>query len=161
MRKINFDYNLSGLYFITICTHYRKDHFGKVINSEMYLSKYGEIAQNCWINIPKHHNSIKLHDFIFMPDHMHGIVEILKEQDGDKRHAFYPTENENKIVIRQHQSLSNIIGSFKSAVTKLINQQNPDLKFKWQISYHDQIIRNKSEFEIKQKYILNNSKNFI
>ena len=71
-----------------------------------------------------------------------------------------------RLTIRQHphmsqvspkpQSLSVIIGSFKSIVTKIIHQNFPEIPFAWQPRYHDHIIRNETDLNRIQKYIRDN-----
>ncbi len=51
-------------------------------------------------------------------------------------------------------SISSIIGSYKSAVTKHANRLGFD--FGWQPRYYDHIIRNGAEFQRIQQYITNN-----
>lgn len=77
MRLKGFDYAQEGLYFLTICTHDRKMIFGEIQNGEMQLNAAGLIAQNCWNEIPNHFPNVQLHAFVIMPNHVHGIIEIL------------------------------------------------------------------------------------
>ncbi|WKV12471.1 transposase [Marivirga harenae] len=55
-------------------------------------------------------------------------------------------------------SISSIIGSYKSAVTKHANRLN--LENGWQTRFHDHIIRTKEEYYRIKKYIRNNTKNW-
>ena len=43
----------------------------------MILNKFGEIAKNSWVEIPKHFKNVALDEFIVMPNHVHGIVIIV------------------------------------------------------------------------------------
>ena len=52
-----------------------------------------------------------------------------------------------------------MIGSFKSAVSKLIHK-NGNKVFKWQKSNFDRIIRNNDELTKIRKYIVDNPKNW-
>ena len=81
-RHPTWDYASNGRYFITICTHKRHHHFGKIINQKMELSEIGKWAEDCWHEIPSHFPFVILHNHIIMPDHMHGIIEIAKKE-GD------------------------------------------------------------------------------
>jgi len=76
MRFIGHDYSRAGLYFVTICTKNRKYFFGNIKNGEMILNKYGDIVHNYWNNIPNHFTNVKLGEFITMPDHFHGIIQL-------------------------------------------------------------------------------------
>lgn len=55
-------------------------------------------------------------------------------------------------------TVSSIIRSYKSAVTKYCNRLG--LPFKWQSRYHDHIIRNDESFQRISEYIMNNPLNW-
>jgi putative transposase len=76
IRLKNYDYSMAGLYFITICTQDKKHRFGTIKNNEIILNEYGQIAQNEWIELKNRFKTIELHEFIIMPNHIHGIMEI-------------------------------------------------------------------------------------
>ena len=82
------DYSHSGLYFVTICTYGMECCLGFIENNEMHLSDIGKAAEMCWIEIPKHFPFVKLHAWTIMPNHVHGIVEILP----DERRGILPGE---------------------------------------------------------------------
>lgn len=85
-----------------------------------------------------------------MPNHIHGI--IILHESGTARRA--PTGQFGKPVTG---SLSTIIRSFKSAVTKRINKiRNIRGKPVWQRSFYDHIIRNEKSLHDIREYIRNN-----
>jgi putative transposase len=43
----------------------------------MILNDAGHIANQCWLDIPKHFPNVVLHEFIIMPNHVHGIIELV------------------------------------------------------------------------------------
>jgi REP element-mobilizing transposase RayT len=51
--------------------------FGKIENNEMILNDVGKIANQYWAEIPAHFPNAILHEHIVMPDHLHGIIEII------------------------------------------------------------------------------------
>jgi hypothetical protein len=51
-------------------------------------------------------------------------------------------------------TISSIVGSYKSIVTKTSRQTHSD--FGWQSRFHDHIIRNSKSFDIIQNYIFEN-----
>ncbi|MCX6316773.1 MAG: transposase, partial [Bacteroidetes bacterium] len=55
-------------------------------------------------------------------------------------------------------TISTMVGSFKSAVTRLSRSINPE--FGWQTRFHDHIIRNHMEYGRIADYILNNPANW-
>jgi len=69
------------------------------------------------------------------------------------------TTNTNEYSTFGHvlpQSISTIIGSFKSICTKTINQKYPNLKFGWQTRFYDRIIRDETALNNIRNYIYNN-----
>jgi putative transposase len=78
IRLKGYDYSQAGLYFITICVQDRKCLFGKIANDEMILNNAGTIANECWLEIPKHFPNAVLHEHIVMPNHVHGIIELIQ-----------------------------------------------------------------------------------
>ena len=78
IRLTGYDYAKAGLYFITICCHNRICHFGHVENGEMVLNEFGKIAYNEWMKTPELRNNVELGEFIIMPNHMHGIIRLIR-----------------------------------------------------------------------------------
>ena len=164
-RLSSWDYSSNGSYFITICTKNREHYFGEIIDAKMKLSEIGAFANTCWINIPNHFPHFYLDEFVVMPNHVHGIVMIekpyidnnslprvvdTKEVEEKPRHPRYGNQGRNTI--------SSMVGSFKSAVTKCCNENK--MRFGWQTRFHDHIIRNSDEFYSIRNYIINNPANW-
>ena len=147
----------------------------------MKLSKIGEYATECWMNIPNHFPHFHLDEFVVMPNHIHGIVLIEKPFIDNSRDSIF-VETRHALSLRQPNSeksqqletiskprhfrfrnqgkntISAMVGSFKSAVTKLCNESQ--LPFGWQSRFHDHIIRDKDEFCRIKNYIINNPANW-
>lgn len=152
-RKLNrlkgYDYSQNGYYFVTICTKNRQEFFGEIKNGELTLNEYGKITKKCWREIPDHFPNVILDEFIIMPNHIHGIVIIKNNDEGNKNFCSLPWQT------KLSKSLSSIIRGFKIGVTKYFREKNND-EFVWQKSFYDHIIRNeKSLFNIR-KYVQNN-----
>jgi putative transposase len=71
------DYSAAGFYFVTICASERKCVLGAFHNGYIELSKLGKAARECWLAIPRHFARVRPHEFVIMPNHVHGIVEIV------------------------------------------------------------------------------------
>jgi len=85
----------------------------------MVLSKYGKIVNQYWLEIPERFPNAKLDEYIIMPSHLHGILIIKDNVVVGNRYACPLYNMGNK---RQYKKLPVIIGLFKFAVTKQINQ---------------------------------------
>ena len=166
---------------MTIVTYDRQNIFGRVVNGEMVLNNAGKIAQKCWLEIPEHFPNVDLDEFIVMPNHVHGIIEIKnvgiqivgtkfvggKFFVGAKNISpLRPPQPNNKpqfIHENQFRSPSKTIGSivrgFKIGVTKWF-RQNTDINVVWQRNYWEHIIRNETELNRIRNYIINNPKNW-
>lgn len=44
---------------------------------EMKLNDAGKNANECWLGIPKHFPNTVLHEYVVMPNHVHGIIELI------------------------------------------------------------------------------------
>lgn len=77
IRLQGYDYSREGLYFITICCQDRAHFFGKIAEKCLQLNDAGIQAQQCWLDIPNHFPNVVLHEFIIMPNHIHGIIEFV------------------------------------------------------------------------------------
>ena len=75
-RKSKYDYTSDGWYFVTICTKNMESFFGNITDGKMNLSEIGKIAENYWLEIPKHFSFVELDEFSIMPNHTHGIIGI-------------------------------------------------------------------------------------
>ena len=82
-RLENYDYSQNGMYFVTICTKDREELFGEVVNEKMILNDVGKIANQFLQEIPKHFPFVNLDEFVVMPNHVHGILEINKNVLND------------------------------------------------------------------------------
>ena len=105
----NYDYNLPGYYFVTICTRQRTNILGRITRGNFYYNKIGKITKISWDQTPKHFKNIELDYYQIMPDHIHGIIIINSPDVGNANFAF-PTD-------RSKMLLSKIIQQFKRQVT--------------------------------------------
>lgn len=111
VRKADHDYGAGGRYFVTICTAERGLVFGQVADGEVQLNAVGEIALACWNAIPSHFPHVSLDESIIMPDHLHGVIDV-----GVRATHASPLRR------MAAGSLGAIVGSYKAAVTKRVNE---------------------------------------
>lgn len=157
IRLQGYDYSSSGSYFITMNTYQRKRLFGHIHKGVMVLSRYGNIAHQCWLNLAIKKPWIFLDEFIIMPDHMHGIITI-KSYRFDK-HAHDTTLSTPASKIAGYgqmvpRSISILLRTYKSVVTRWINSQRrtPGERI-WQRNYYEHIVRNAEDLNRIRKYI--------
>jgi len=167
-RLQNWDYAWNAAYYVTVCTKNMECYFGEIIKGQMNLSGIGEIADKFWKTIPEHFSFALLDEYVIMPNHMHGIIIINKPYSGYNNvetlhatslHGSNPDPDGNKNgkmtkISPKPGSLSTVIRSYKSAVSKHARQINPD--FAWQSRFYDHVIRNNESLNKIRYYIWDN-----
>lgn len=133
-RIPNYDYSKDNYYFVTICTHEKKCIFGTVRE----IGRYGKIAADSIDTLSSHYSNVKIDKYVVMPNHIHMIVVIGCNTE-----------------ISVNPTLSQIIGAYKSEVTRLIHQSALNVQI-WQRSFHDHVIRNQRDYERIWNYIHTN-----
>ena len=131
-RLSHFDYSQPGYYFITICT---KNHHSILRRGAQCapaplppLTSAGLAAERFLLEIPVHYPMISVDHYVVMPNHVHLILVITAGHIGtDGRTVCAPT-------------VSRVVRGWKEAVTKQIGVSI------WQKSFHDHIIRNKTDY---------------
>ncbi|MDQ6758026.1 MAG: transposase [Bacteroidota bacterium] len=142
----------------------------------MYLNEIGKIADKFWADIPNHFLNVELGEFVIMPNHVHGII-IINESTVivETRHASslptqskpqtetghalsLPNKSHSRLRNQGKNTISAMVGSFKSAVTK--SAHAIELNFRWQPRFYDHIIRSHENYKRISNYIINNPANW-
>ena len=82
IRLKHYNYRSEGFYFITICCKNKECLFGHIINQQMQLNDLGNYVKQCWENIPMFFPQVRIDEFVIMPNHLHGIIEIIEQVKG-------------------------------------------------------------------------------
>jgi putative transposase len=152
IRLPGYDYTRGGAYFVTACTHARACLFGQIAGDTINLSAYGEIAPECWLDIPAHCSQADLDAFTVMPNHIHGILvladNLATSSDASAQERF------GKPVAG---SLPTIMRLYKAAVSRRINELRggPGVPI-WQRNYYEHIIRDQESLSRIRNYIASN-----
>ncbi len=161
IRLKGYDYSQAGLYFITICCEDRACLFGNVVNREMVLNDAGKIADACWKEIPNHFPNVVLHEFIVMPNHVHGIIEITVRAENFPPNGVGAEDlppnvaNNNPPPRSPSKTVGSIVRGFKIGVTKWM-RQNTNVYDVWQRNYYEIIIRTEQSYQNISDYIIKN-----
>ena len=163
-RLKEYDYGQYGYYFVTICTHNRKPLLSKIkihtnsvivgndalVVPKTILTPLGKEILNCWYNIEKLNNNVKLDKFVIMPNHIHGII-IIKNANPidpiDKKFGFEIAER------RGRRSLQGLVKDFKSVTTRIYKNMYGSSESLWQESFYDEIIKSERQYQDVWKYI--------
>lgn len=176
-RLPSWDYRTRAFYFVTICTRNRENIFE--------TPAFADVANMMWQRIPSHEGGrgVILDSWVVMPNHLHGLLllpgpaaagnddseAVITELPFDMRYSNPPgdledhssitpeTEGFQRTKAPPHGSLGAIIGSYKSGVTRRINnlRRSPGNPV-WQRGYYDRIVRNHDELQRIQVYIREN-----
>lgn len=169
IRLKGYDYSRGGLYFITICTQNRLCFFGEIGNGEMVLNDAGLMIEHQWQKLIVRFDKIKLHEFIVMPNHLHGILEINRRGDPCDRplhHQSNPGDHKDRPYGTFSGSVGRIMQAFKSITTHEYIGGVKQFGWPafpgqlWQRNYYEHIIRNDEELDEIREYIRNNPKNW-
>ena len=139
LRLKNYDYKQNGLYFITICIQNRECLLSE-INNEITIYAAGEMIKEIWHNMPLYYKGVQVHEFVLMPNHIHGIIEFTSSE------LTLPT------VIQRFKTLTTtkyIDGVYHSG-------WQPFHKKLWQRNYYEHVIRDEKTLEEIRNYIVNN-----
>ncbi len=158
IRLPAYDYAQPGAYFITIVTASRLCLFGDVTDDAVRLSPAGVIANDELRRTERLRDGVEIDAYVVMPNHIHAILWLLDggtapTQQGTARRA--PTYDAlRRFGKPASNSLSTIVGAYKSAVTKRIRatRHQPALEV-WQRGYYEHIIRTEAALTNIRAYI--------
>lgn len=154
-RLKSWDYSTPWWYYVTINTKRHKEYFGEIEFDKIKLNVLGEVADLFWKEIPTHFKNVELDSYIIMPNHIHGIIIINDCSRDVACNVSTKKENIFSNISPKANSLSAIIRSFKSAVSKQIHEIGYP-NFSWQSRFYDRIILNEKELLNIRKYIEQN-----
>ena len=188
-RLKNWDYSSEAIYFITLVTQNRECIFGEIKDEKMILNNNGQIIENELLKSIKIRENWFFHNWIVMPNHVHLLIEIQKQNEiitiknvvethsSASPPSISPTIMEN-ITTEMHnvethcsaplQSQSesrfsrkpNSISSFVAVFKSITTKQIKGTESIWQANYHDHIVRNYKTFDKIYQYIKTNPRNW-
>ena len=158
LRLKDYDYASPGMYFVTICTYGRVERLSKIVGETLRglphaivrYSRFGKVVDFRWRQIEKRFDNVSVGEYVIMPNHVHGIIEIHGRVTRGRPRRVSPT------------SLFDVLYWFKSITTSDyvhgVQQGSFDRfdKRLWQRSYYDHIIRNNEDLIRIMKYIHEN-----
>ena len=187
IRLKGYDYSRPGFYYVTICTQDRVERFGTVSDAKMVLNDAGKLVDAEWNRIPERYDHVVMDEYKIMPNHLHGILEIVRRGGvtppslntgnpcegnpdtpniGTSINTIKPKEtvtNTGAVTapLQSVPPLGKVIGHFKYEITKTLNEIDgtPGRKV-LQRGFHDHIIRNEEELNRIRRYIIDNPKNW-
>lgn len=163
-RKQGFDYSSAGYYYLTVCTWNKVHLFGEIINHEMVLNEYGDIVHQEWCKSFEIRRELQSDEFIVMPNHIHGIVRIVRPP-AEAQSCHNPEIADCSELVSctgrplTPKSISSFMAGVKSAITTRINiSRGTPGEPVWQSRFYDSIIRDDASLFRVREYIRNNPK---
>ncbi len=178
IRLKNYDYSQTGWYYITICTNNREETLGRIPESgKMILNDVGKMVNKWWNKIEENYENTKLDQYIIMPNHIHGIINIVGvplvgTRQAGQNDCKYPNYSRGQNMElqpgqprgcapteQQKITIGDIIGAFKSITTneyiKNVKNNNwkPFDKRFWQRNYYEHIITSDKAHNNIREYI--------
>lgn len=131
-----FDYASARIYFVTINCQKNQHLLGEIFSNpdakKIVLSKIGVIAVEKINELSSHHAGVEVLEYVVMPNHIHMLISLQRQE--------------------KTSTLSTIIGSYKSGVSRLARQSSPGLVL-WQGSFSDHVIRDEYDLLTHTEYI--------
>jgi len=177
LRLKHYDYSRAGYYFVTICAQGREHLFGEIVDGKMVLNVVGEMINQLWYEIENDFPNVYLHEFVIMPNHIHGIIEIVNTvgvplvgtqklvHHNNKSKTVGENDTSNimsRAPMKGAPTVGDIVGAFKSKTTnnyiKMVKNGTcpPFNKRIWQRNYHEHVVRNDADYERVATYTVNN-----
>ena len=167
-RLKNYDYSSNGAYFITFCVKDRHEMLGQIVGRGIpdapslsdidapcvELTEYGKNVDEAIKFLNDKHQNIQIEKYVIMPNHVHMIILITNEDNS------IGNSGEDRVIVKNSgasgkpRPTNAIIPKHISSIKRFTNKQAGfDM---WQDSFHDRIIRNETEYQIRWQYINEN-----
>ena len=142
-RLEHYDYSTAGAYFITICTQGRRCLLSRIVGrglapAEIQYTAYGRIAQEQLLLLEERYPSLKVDQYVIMPNHIHAILLLAETAGASPR----PT-------------IMDIVCAYKSLTTRQCKKAQPIEKL-FQSSFYEHVIRGREDYNEIAEYIVNN-----
>ena len=111
------------------------------------------IVEDEWRRTETVRANVTVDIFVVMPNHLHGILLIAT----DEAEPSISADSQEPVGGNASGSLGQIIGHFKSIVTKRIRGSAQSIGLQvWQRNYFERIVRSERELQHTREYILAN-----
>ena len=176
IRLQGYDYTQAGAYFVTIVVQGRACLFGDVAGEEMQLNDAGGMVQQVWQDLPNRYSGINMDEFIVMPNHIHGVINIIQpvgaplvgaQEDLPKAVSgeIQPRDRATTRVAPtrdRRYALGDVVGAFKSLTTVEYVRGVKSLGWPqfsgklWQRNYFEHVVRSEDSLTKIRQYIRDN-----
>ena len=142
-RLKEYDYSSDNVYFVTICTHNKKQLLSQIVGRGLApaveLTEYGEVAEQQLLLLEERFPFVKIDNYVIMPNHIHVIFWFKSQAAGAS----------------PRPTLMDVVCAYKSLTTLKCKQIKPINKL-FQTSFYEHIVREGRDYEVKSQYIHEN-----
>ena len=160
-RSKRYDYSTPGYYHVTICSYEKRPIFSSITErceqyapnvgrglapavqngASIVLTPIGKIAEEHFNIICRRFSSVRIYNYVIMPDHIHIIFRLCEDTAGAS----------------PRPTLMEVVCSFKSLVTNICNKRtNKQGRKIFQTSFYDTVIWNEEQLQQVSEYISRN-----
>lgn len=167
IRLKGFDYASANAYFVTICIQNRECLFGEIVDGDVGINDAGRMVAEWWAKLPDKFTDVTLGEFVIMPNHFHGIIDLGAVGADPCVCPPFPdpcgrSASSDRITSEGAHAgapLQRIVQWFKTMTT---NEYIQRVKLSgwpcfqgrlWQRNYYERIIRNDKELAAIREYI--------
>jgi REP element-mobilizing transposase RayT len=129
--------------------------FCDITNGTCALNSIGQIVADQWRWLHDQYLYLVLDEFVVMPNHFHGIINITDSADIPRGNGRDRSLRPDHHLGQKIKSLSELVGAFKTTSSKCIHKSGLR-SFQWQKSFYERIIRNDNEMTRIRDYIQTN-----
>ena len=146
-RLDHYDYSTTGAYYITICTQKRRCLLSRIVGrglapAEIQYTPYGQIAQEQLLLLEQRYPSLKVDQYVIMPNHIHAIL-LLEEKAG----------------VSARPTIMDIVCAYKSLTVRACKRAQLREQL-FQASFYEHVIRGREDYLEIAQYIENNPQNW-
>jgi putative transposase len=169
IRLKGYDYSQRGYYFITVCTQGRWCVFGEIKKDRVVLNDAGKMVGRWWNELKNKYANIKIDEYVVMPNHCHGIINVIDSVGADQCVCPYNMGEHTINKMGEHagsplqeRPIYEMIQWFKTMTTNEYirnvkqNRWEPFDGKLWQRNYYEQIVRDETSLRRVREYIINN-----
>ncbi len=167
-RLNEYSYSENGAYFITICCEHMRCLLGRIYADRpdicqavgggvpdapfpgirMELTECGRLVDSKIKEMSGQYKGVCVDNYVIMPNHIHLLLSV-EPAEGASR-----TPPPTVVNSRNNQRSNETIPQFVSYLKRSTNKES-GLKI-WQRGYHDHVIRDSHDYQIRWTYIDNN-----
>ncbi len=145
-RLKDFNYDISGAYFITICVQDRRpllSHVGRGLapadEPKINPTPLGKMVEEELLSLNKRFPFITVEQYVIMPNHIHAILLYDEDAAGAS----------------PRPTVMDVVCAFKSLSTKRCKEIIP-IKKLFQTSFFEHVIRDREDYQNHTRYIFEN-----